>query len=656
MTDFFNSFCGTRRSVLAITALSVGLLADGLIVAPVNAQEASPVLEEVIVTARKREENIFDIPESISAITGEEIDRRNIKGLNKVGMAVPNMNLSMRTDGYPNVSIRGIGAFGLTQGVGFYLDDVQLFGDASSRFGDLDRIEILKGPQGVLYGGSNIGGAVKFVSKRPTSGESSGRLKVIAGEQSIFDLEGSANLALGQNWAARVFGFTRTDDGFLTNPNSPSPVFGVVSNQPTDVGASEEFGGRIAIQGPLSENLTLHASVRYNESDGPGNNWARELSSDFQYPFTLDTNFNPYHERETFGAYLELEWELENVTITSLSSYTDTESTRFTDVDLTQFWFFNTFQPETVKVTTQEIRFTSTNDGPMQWVAGLFYSDFEETMNSTLNFGWFVLGADDPTVNVIVPFETRQEDNANLAAFGNLTYDIGDWELGFGVRVDRWEADEVALDIGHSASKSDTEILPRLSVTRNLDNGITYLTLAKGFEPGGWNGIADGAPPVFDPDGNPTLLGFDPEEAMQYEIGWKGEFQGGRGAATIAAFYSNYEDRQYEFIAPNPNGSGLIEGVVNVGDSTQMGLELSVQYQVSEYLLLNGAFGLIDAEWDNGTVLVDGTDLSGQEPPNIVTPSFAGGLSFRMPAGNSSFDWVADLQISYNGKVAGGKP
>ena len=99
-------------------------------------------LEEIVVTARKREESLLDIPESVVAISGLSIDRQNIKGLDKIGLAIPNLNLAMRTDGYPNASIRGIGAFGLTQGVGFYIDDVQLFSDASSRFGDLERIEV----------------------------------------------------------------------------------------------------------------------------------------------------------------------------------------------------------------------------------------------------------------------------------------------------------------------------------------------------------------------------------------------------------------------------------------------------------------------------------------------------------------------------------
>ena len=189
-----HSFHTLNRISLAILTISLGFGIDGIPVA--LAQGAS--LEEVIVTARKRDENLMDIPESVSAIGAVEVERRNIKGLNKIGLAVPNLNLSMRTDGYPNVTIRGVGAYGMTQGVGFYLDDVQLFSDASSRFGDIERIEVLKGPQGVLYGGSNIGGAVKYVSKAPSTEALEGRLKVMAGEQGIWDIEGDINIPLSE--------------------------------------------------------------------------------------------------------------------------------------------------------------------------------------------------------------------------------------------------------------------------------------------------------------------------------------------------------------------------------------------------------------------------------------------------------------------------
>ena len=645
-----------HRLSLAVMAFSLGITLDG---AP-QALAQGAALEEVIVTARKRDENLMDIPESVSAIGALEVERRNIKGLNKIGLAVPNLNLSMRTDGYPNVTIRGLGAYGMTQGVGFYLDDVQLFSDASSRFGDIERIEVLKGPQGVLYGGSNIGGAVKYVSKAPSTEAFGGRLKVMAGEQGIWDIEGDINIPLSDKWALRAFAFTREDDGFMTNPGSLSPVFGVDSNQPEDVGAYEQSGGRLVLHGDITDRVSITASARYNEYDGPVNNWAREMGTpdNMQYPFTLDTNLNPTHERETFGARFEINVEFDNFDFKSITSYTDTESDRHTDVDLTQLWFFNTFRPETMEVFTQEFRFSSNSDGPLQWVGGLYLMDFEETMNSYLDFGWIILEADDPSIHVQVPFETRREEKGNLAAFGNVTYEVGAWEWGLGLRIDRWESDEEAVDIGHSASKDDVEVLPKISLTRHFNNdSMAYLTVSKGFEPGGWVGIADGAPPVYGPNGEKTLAGFDPEEAIQYELGWKGSLADGRVQATAALFFIDYDDRQFEFIVPNPSGDGtLIDGIENIGDSEQTGIELGLTWRASDYLQIAAAYGYIDAEWDSNTILPDGSaNLGGQTPPQIIEHSTTVTANFQMPA-FGDFDWIANLQLSHNGTMEGGKP
>ena len=654
MTSYHNIQINRLGLAVAAASMIFGLNA----IPAAHAQTAA--LEEVIVTARKRDENLLDIPESVSAIAAIEVERRNIKGLNKIGLAVPNLNLSMRTDGYPNVTIRGLGAFGMTQGVGFYLDDVQLFSDASSRFGDIERIEVLKGPQGVLYGGSNIGGAVKYVSKNPSTDAVGGRLKVMGGEQRIFDIEGDINIPLSDSWALRAFGFTREDDGFMTNPGSLSPVFGVDSNQPKNVGAYEQSGGRLVLHGDLSDTVSITASARYNEYDGPVNNWARELGTpdNLQYPLTLDTNLNPTHKRETFGARFEINAALDGVNFKSITSYTDTESERHTDVDLTQLWFFNTFRPETMEVFTQEFRFSSNSDGPLQWVGGLYYMDFEETMNSFLDFGWIILEADDPSIHLQVPFETRRENKSNLAGFGNVTYEVGAWEWGVGLRVDRWESEEAAVDIGHSASKNDVEILPKLSLTRHFDNdSIAYATISKGFEPGGWVGIPDGAPPVYGPNGEKTLAGFDPEEAIQYELGWKGSLADGRVQATAAVFFIDYSDRQFEFIIPNPSGDGtLIDGIENIGDSEHTGIELSLAWKLNDYLQLTAAYGYIDAEWDSGTVLPDGSaNLGGQTPPQVIENSTALTANFQMPV-FADFDLVANMQVSHNGTMEGGKP
>lgn len=340
------------------------------------------VIEEILVTARKREESLLEIPESVAVISGDAIARRDLTTLDDIGQGIANLNLSKRADGFPNVSIRGVGSFGNTQGVGFYLDDAQIFSDASSRFGDLERIEVLKGPQGTLYGGSNIGGAIKFVSKRPDPEEISGRIKVRAGEQNIIDVEGSVNVPLGDNgWAMRLFGFANEDDGYLTNPNN-ARLNGLRSDPDKDEGAFEEYGGRASISGPLGERLSVFAALRYNEYDGPNNPWVRELDDDLDYPNTVANTFNTSHERDTIAGTLELTLELESMDVVSLTSYTETDSRRYTDVDLREEYIFDADRDEEMDVFTQEIRLTSTHDGPLQWIAGAFYSMFEEDMFS----------------------------------------------------------------------------------------------------------------------------------------------------------------------------------------------------------------------------------------------------------------------------------
>jgi len=311
-----------------------------------------------------------------------------------------------------------------------------------------------------------------------------------------------------------------------------------------------------------------------------------------------------------------------------------------------------------MEVFTQEFRFSSNSDGPLQWVGGLYLMDFEETMNSTFDLGWIALEADDPSVHFVVPFETRREEKGNLAAFGNVTYEVGAWEWGLGLRIDRWESDEEAVDIGHSASKDDVEVLPKISLTRHFNNdSMAYLTVSKGFEPGGWVGIAGGAPPVYGPNGEKTLAGFEPEEAIQYELGWKGSLADGRVQATAALFFIDYDDRQFEFIVPNPSGDGtLIDGIENIGDSEQTGIELGLTWQASDYLQIAAAYGYIDAEWDSNTILPDGSaNLGGQTPPQIIEHSTTVTANFQMPA-FGDFDWIANLQLSHNGTMEGGKP
>ena len=639
-----------------------------------NSASSQGLLEEIIVTARKREENLMDIPESVVAISGLNIDRQNIKSLEDVGLLVPSLNLSARADGFPNVSMRGLGSFGNTQGVGFYLDDVQVFSDASSRFGDMERIEVLKGPQGTLYGGSNIGGAIKFVSVRPDPDESSGRVKALVGEQGITDLELSVNAPLENGWALRAFAFTNDNDGYLKNRNT-ARVNGLSTTNDPDVGASNEDGVRISMAGPLNyfrDNLSAYFAVRYNDYEGPNNVWIRDLDkNELSHSNIVDTTQNPRHERDTVSAMLELTWEMDGMDVTFITSHTDTDSTRYTDLDIREEYLLDLIRPEEMKVTTQEIRFTSTDDGPLQWLAGIYFSKFDEGMMSDLiwfdaravgdNFSgplgcalgmptcsgvWageiIPLSQEQETINT--DFEWRNRDKNHVAGFFNITREMdNDMELGFGLRIDRWENSSANLATGLASDKSHTEVLPRFSVSKTLDDdSMLYFTAAQGYEPGGYN--------LANFENESGLHGFDAEEATSLEIGWKGTSSDGRMVATVAAFFIDYDDRQIEYQAESPSG-GVIEGIINLGNSEMKGLEASLTMVVNDNLNLSLSGGWVDAEWKDGAS-AGGVDLSGTTPP--VVPDFGANLAldYQTPISNQR-DFIAGMQISHNGEYEG---
>ena len=634
-----------------------------------ESEAADDAVDEIVVTARKREESLLDIPESVTAIGGADIERQNIKNLEDIGLLIPSLNLSPRADGFPNVSIRGLGSFGNTQGVGFYLDDVQVFSDASSRFGDLDRIEVLKGPQGTLYGGSNIGGAIKFVSARPDSSESFKRIKAVIGEQSLGDVEISVNAPLENDWAMRIFGFTTANDGYLVNPNSARVNGGKTGNK-KNIGESEESGFRVSVAGPMNETLSAYASLRWNDYEGPNNHWIRELDkNDLKHPNTVDTTTNPRHVRDTVSAMLELTWEKDGMDVTSVTSHTDTESTRYSDLDISQEYLLDLIRPEDMKVFTQELRFTSTDDSSIQWLGGFYYSMYEEKMRSELIWGntqaigdnftgplgcaagmdtcsgvWAgeILTLEQEEMSLRTPFELRDRDKSHLAAFANMTSTYDDWELGLGLRIDKWENESTNLDSGFSSGKKETEILPKLSLTRFRDNGsIVYFTASKGYEPGGFN--------MTSLTGSTGLLGFDKEEATSFEIGMKGRSEDGKTSYSLAAFSIAYDARQVEYHV-DQGEEGIVEGIINMGDSEQSGLEVDLTHRVSDFLNISFSAGTVDAEWKNGSAA--GVDLSGSTPPVVPSSGINFTADYLKPTNNGN-NLAASFQLSKTGSYEG---
>ena len=633
---------------LALSFATIALLATPPIQAQ-SATEGADFLEEILVTARKREENVLQIAESVSVLGATTIERANINGLEDIGLLVPNLNMSRRADGFPNVSIRGLGGFGNTQGVGFYLDDVQLFSDASSRFGDLERVEVLKGPQGVLFGGANIGGAVKFVTARPDPTGFSGSARLRAGEDNLLEGELTLNAPLSDDWAMRLFAFTSSDDGFLTNTNAARQNGGT-GDQKSDIGEVDETGIRATLAGDFSDTVSMYATVRFNDFDGPNNTWSIEPDGDLEYPTDIDYSVNGRHEKETFAASVELNFELDSGDITYLGSITNTDSDRLTDLDTTNEYVLDFFRPHELDVLTQELRFSSDDDGPLRWQVGAYYLNYERDIRTDLivlgGFGFF-----DPTVGIPVPplldpFETAvlvalpweysARERTQTAFFGDFTYRAGQVEFSAGVRFDDWKSDRcvdwtagVENSPAFCGSQSETETLGRASVAwfTDDDKGMFYGTISQGFEPGDFN--------LNNRPGETSPLQFGPENVTQFEGGYKGRLNNDRVIFEVAAFLINYENRQFELQENDPVTGGFTEGIVNAGDSEHTGFEVDVLANLNDNWTLSAGAGWVSAEWDSGTTSpVTGAGLSGDTPPNTADFSGALALDFDMDLGS----------------------
>lgn len=653
-----------RGGLAAPSCVIVALAAFTLSVPPVmllTSQEAVAQdqleVDEIIVTARKREENVLEIPESLTAFSAILIEQGNIRELKDIGLLVSNMYMSRRLDGFPNVSIRGLGGFGNTQGVGFYLDEVQIFSDASSRFGDLERIEVLKGPQGILYGGANIGGAIKFVAKRPNPEAFEGRVKLSAGDDSYIDGEVQLNIPLGTDWAARLFAFSSSDDSYLVNLNSVRENGGVNTNDP-DIGQTEEYGFRLTLAGDITDRFSVYAAVRYNDLDGPNNTWNVELDGNLTHTNVVDTSFNPRHKRETTAVSLELAYEFDNVTLTSITSYTDTDSDRETDLDINQEYVLDLFRPHRLNVLTQELRLTSTGTGALQWQAGAYYLDYERDMDSELlvrgGFGYLdptccpvppPLDATESALLVALPFEDSLRQRDQVAMYANASYRWDKFELSAGLRVDDWESRRTNRDSAISGSLSETEVLGRASLAWffNDDRSMVYGLISQGFEPGDFN--------LTNFTGDSSLFGYGPEDATQFEIGYKGRLANDKVVLTLAAFFIDYNDRQFELQTTDPSGV-VVEGIINAGDSEHFGLEGDLVANLNEVWTLSVGFGYVNAEWDSGTVSpISGADLSGMTPPNTVDFSATAALDFAREL-NADFRLSGRLQVRYKGDAA----
>lgn len=627
------------------------------------------MIEEVVVTARKRTENLQDTPISITAATGRALAARQITNTQGVAEITPNLVVTQGFGASGNSSvgayfIRGIGQIDFLlntdPGVGLYLDGVYIaraFGSIIDLV-DLERVEVLRGPQGTLFGRNTIGGAVSLVSA-PPSDEFSLEGKAKAGNYDRFEARSVLNLPLSETLSAKLAVFYRHVDGYVDRITDGSRL-----------GDDETAGVRFAARWTPSEVLKLDVAFDYSDSEGtsppqnvvqivetanfpgvvnglfvgppcvppPGSqtnpacfNAQYEAADVFEEQGTFDSD----QSTESWGLNVTAEYAVTDwLTIKSITGYRETDAIGMRDGDHTPILIQDTHDTWSHEQFSQEIQLLGTNfDDRLNWIAGAYY--FTE-QGENLSF-------------VDFPVATFQSggsvDNENFALFTQATYDITDrLALTAGVRwtdeTKTFLPDQFILTdplglfppgsvpgfrlVSFEENKFDiSEVKPMVNLAyRWSESFMTYATFSQGFKSGGFNQR------ILVPVLNPRP--FAPEYVDSYEIGWKWDSLSMPLRVNGAFFYTDYQDLQIQIF------DGVQPVTANAASAEIKGFELELSAAPVDGLLLTAGVGYTDAEYKDlePSVLATGVGIDN---------SFA-----QIP------EWTVNAGISYQYRLANG--
>ena len=619
-------FVGLQAGVAALANEENSSSADSTVQPAGQTTNEPAALEEVIVTARKRDERLLDIPESITVISSSDLANKGIETIEDVGRQTSNLQLNMRQDLTTNVVIRGVGAYGDVLGVGFSIDNVPNFTDQTMRLEDLESVEVLKGPQGTLYGGSSIGGLIRYVSKKP-SFDWSGETSAEVGSFNQMNVFAAQNFVIiPDQLALRLSGYDAKSAGWITND-----ALGIDGNPSTDYGIRAMLLYRP--NDAWSALLTLRHSYIRNGADeyAPVTG---VMGYTYDAPFFQPT----FNTRTTDGAVLELNGDLGPVQLTSISSdtyalYAQSADISFTPPNVPGQSLITMPGNRPTRVDTQEFRVTSPSGHPFQWLAGIYAANIEDVLlnqNAVANY------PPPPETTVVNDFQTKRTDEA---IFGNASYSYGPLSLEAGLRITETQFKaNVFVEAGglpdQSGSVTSRAALPKVSLSYGLPSDErVYVTVAKGMEPGAVNTVSTAPIP------------YRSETAVSYELGTKGTTLEHRLEYDLAVFYINNDNHQYETNQYIASEGGLVTLIDNIGNSRNYGAETSATWRATQEVTLGANGGYLNAKWK--TAAVFGESIDGNTIPNApeVTASVNAAYS-RAVLGNLRFDGNFDMSYT----------
>ncbi|MGI9328825.1 MAG: TonB-dependent receptor [Pseudomonadales bacterium] len=683
-----------------------------LVTLPAGAEQSDGlVIEEIVVTAQKRAQSIQDVPIAVSAFDSAFLDDAGVDDVLELQFFVPGLTIyNNQTAAQTNFNIRGVGTAGnslsLESSVGVYVDGVYRSRQSSAinDLVDVERVEVLKGPQGTLFGKNTASGAVQFLTVAPALDEVGGYVELNGGSESYVNLNGAINIPIVEGRAAaRLSGGYTERDGYVDNIASGNELNerdryslrGQLLIEPTDT-----VSVRIIADFAEIDERCCSAS---NLLDGPGDTITGFLDAGGSLPPTgrlagasyllpiealggtvvladrfdddeTAMDIDPFAEIEESGISAEINWDVGNVTLTSVTAFRSYEVEGFVDADFTSLDTLSASGGFTEQDTfTQEFRIAGGFGESVNYIAGIYYFDQDLENQNILRLGSVAnvllagglttgdlvggagvcafLGISEICDDAAFP-EDGQADNfseqnqTSWAVFAQADFNLNeDLILTLGVRYLDEEKDMDVRFVESQFSPVWAAFTPLSPFVPDVDGAkfedeavtgtakltyywtedfMTYVSYGRGYKSGGTN--IDRIDPAL--TGSPLL--FDPETSDSYEIGFKGDFLDRRLRINAAVYQTNFDDFQANTFV----GTGFV--LQNAGEIQSQGFEVEVFALPAEWLTIASGLSYVDAEYE----------------------SFEGGSCVRTPFGNEpdrnqpSFPSVCDA----SGNIVGGTP
>lgn len=599
-----------KRTILSAAALLVSASAlpfTASAVAQDAGTSADTVRDVVTVTARRREESLKDVPVAVSALSADQLDQIGAQDITTLQAITPNATVQVaRGSNSTLISfIRGVGQqdplWGFEPGVGLYIDDVYVArpqGAVLDIF-DIERIEVLRGPQGTLYGRNTIGGAIKYVTAR-MDGDPTLMARVSGGSYNQLDYMVSASTPLSDTFAVGGAYARYTRDGYGENLTTGQDHYN------KDVTAF-----RLSAEWTPTDDLFFRLAYDRVEDDSNPRHGSRILPGALPGSTPLDDIYDTRaglvgeNSVSTEGLSLTAEWNFsDTLTFKSITAYREGDTDTIIDFDNTPTPVLDIPAYYADDQFTQEFQLAYEGER-MQGVVGVYYLD--STAEGAFDTVAGLLGITIGTGGSV--------DTESYAIFGDFSYDVTDRlrvSLGARYTEDKKTGDvfranylgvgrtpltggpaatPILLRTDYTSERSFDQFTPRLSVSYDLNDQLTgYASYSQGFKSGGFDMRGDA---ILTPD---TVNGYEPETVDSFELGLKGENIGGVLNFSSALFWSDYQDQQVT--TQVPTATGIASFVDNVGQSTIYGAELEGSLFLTENLTANFALGWLQAEFD----------------------------------------------------------